>query len=147
VSRSARPGGQPRGGHGQITADAPTINPATGGLVYSTLRNFNVRGVVVQLLDADNANAVLATTATDANGLYTFNGVLSGKNVVLRVSAQVSANRARPARARSTTSWCATTRRRARSSRSTPVVPVVRRWRPGMWCRSMPHSALTAAAM
>jgi len=79
---------------GQITADAPTIDSASGGLIYSALRNFNVRGVVVQLLDADNANAVLATTATDANGLYTFNGVPSGKNVVVQVSAQVAATRA-----------------------------------------------------
>lgn len=78
---------------GQITADAPTIDSASGGLIYSALRNFNVRGVVVQLLDADNANAVLATTVTDANGLYIFNGVPSGKNVVVQVSAQVSATR------------------------------------------------------
>jgi len=78
---------------GQITADAPTIDSASGGLIYSTLRNFNARGVVVQLLDSDNANAVLATTVTDANGLYVFNGVPSGRNVVVQVSAQVSVTR------------------------------------------------------
>ncbi|RUP34074.1 MAG: hypothetical protein EKK45_03835 [Curvibacter sp.] len=78
---------------GQITADAPTIDPASGGLIYSALRNFNVRGVVVQLLDVDNANAVMATTVTDANGLYTFSGVAAGKNVGVQVSAQVSMTR------------------------------------------------------
>ena len=80
---------------GTITADAPNINTQTGGLSYAApLRNFKVRGAVVQLLDADNSNAVLQTSATDASGNYSFANVPVGKNVIVRVSAQLAMTRA-----------------------------------------------------
>lgn len=80
---------------GTITADAPNINTTTGGLSYAApLRNFKVRGAVAQLLDADGNSAVLQTSATDANGNYSFTNVPVGKNVIVRVSAQVGMTRA-----------------------------------------------------
>lgn len=81
---------------GTITADAPNIDTATGGLIYTApLRNFKVRGAVVELLDADNPSAKpLQTSATDANGNYSFFSVAVGKNVIVRVSAQLAATRA-----------------------------------------------------
>lgn len=37
-----------------------------------------VKGVIIQLLNADNNDALLATDTTDANGIYSFNGLDSG---------------------------------------------------------------------
>ncbi|MFZ4478986.1 MAG: hypothetical protein ACOYNZ_03720 [Rhodoferax sp.] len=81
---------------GTITADAPNINTTTGGLSYAApLRNFKVRGAVLELLDADNLSAKpLQTSATDANGNYSFSNVPVGKNVIVRVSAQLAMTRA-----------------------------------------------------
>lgn len=81
---------------GTITADAPNIDTAIGGLIYAApLRNFKVRGAVVELVDADNPSAKpLQTSATDANGNYSFSSVAVGKNVIVRVSAQVATTRA-----------------------------------------------------
>jgi hypothetical protein len=78
---------------GTITADAPTIDTTTGGLKYDALRNFKVRGAVVQLLDADNGNALLQTSATDASGNYSFSNVPVDNNVIVRVSAQTAMTR------------------------------------------------------
>lgn len=80
---------------GVITAQAPTIlttagaRVGAGGLDYSTPRTFNVRGVVVELLNRNAGDVVLATSSTDASGRYSFPGVSSDLNVAVRVKAQI----------------------------------------------------------
>lgn len=74
---------------GTVTAHAPTVNTTTGGHNYAELRTFAVKGVVVELLDRGAADAVLMQTNTDMAGKYTFAGVDAGKNVVVRVKAQL----------------------------------------------------------
>ena len=81
--------------NGIVTAQAPTIlttagaRVGAGGLDYSTPRTFNVRGVVVELLNRNAGDAVLATSSTDALGRYSFSGVSSDLNVAVRVKAQI----------------------------------------------------------
>ena len=79
---------------GTVTAQAPTINTTTGAHNYAELRTFPVKGVVVELLDRAAADAVLMQTNTDATGKYTFTGLDAGKNVVVRVKAQLRSTRA-----------------------------------------------------
>ncbi|PIQ52983.1 MAG: hypothetical protein COW02_07775 [Comamonadaceae bacterium CG12_big_fil_rev_8_21_14_0_65_59_15] len=79
---------------GHVSAVAPTINLQSGGLIYTALRTFPVRGVVVELLDHDAGNGVLMTTSTDANGDYAFDGAASNKQVVVRAKAQIKQTRA-----------------------------------------------------
>jgi hypothetical protein len=74
---------------GTVTALAPIINTATGGLGYTTLRTFLVKGVVVELLDRNAADAVITTTSTDDEGKYSFTQGDPGRNVVVRVKAQL----------------------------------------------------------
>lgn len=90
----APPPGSSSSVNGQIRAEAPTINIATGGLDFSQVKTFPVRGVVVKLLDADNGNAVLGVTATDSAGNYAFDGIVPGKKVTVEVDAQLAKTRA-----------------------------------------------------
>lgn len=78
---------------GKVQADAPTI-AADGSLSYASLRTFDVKGVVVELLDRAANDAVLATSFTNDSGIYSFAGVPAGRNVVVRVKAQVAKTRA-----------------------------------------------------
>lgn len=79
---------------GQVTAERPFIDTATGALSYSNIMELAVRGVVVQLLDTTNGNAELDSTATDSSGIYVFNNVPVNKRVIVRVKAQIARNRA-----------------------------------------------------
>lgn len=79
---------------GQITAERPAISTTNGSLDYSRILKLAVRGVVVQLLDAANGNAEIASTATDASGVYVFSHVPSDRSVIVRVKAQIARNRA-----------------------------------------------------
>lgn len=74
---------------GLVTAVAPNINASTGALRYDQLKTFPVRGVVVELLDRDANDAVVMTGATDGNGRYQFTGADAGRNMVVRVKAQL----------------------------------------------------------
>lgn len=85
--------------NGCATFQAPTINTSTGGLNFGTLVTKPIRGVVVNLLDADQANAIIATTATDSSGCFAFGTSTSltiptGDHVIVQLSAQISATRA-----------------------------------------------------
>lgn len=82
---------------GVITFDAPATNNTganAGSLNYNTINRSNARGVVVKLLDAANNDAVLATTATDSAGVYTFSNVPATRNLKVQVLAQISQTRA-----------------------------------------------------
>jgi len=76
---------------GSVTALAPKVDSTTGGHSYATadLRTFFVKGVVVELLDANAGNAVLAEDLTDQNGSYSFTNVLAGSRVIVRVKAHL----------------------------------------------------------
>ena len=74
---------------GAVTADAPTVSTVTGAHDYATKRNFQVKGVVVELLNAAAGNAVLLQTQTDASGNYSFSGVTAAASVIVRVKAQL----------------------------------------------------------
>lgn len=74
---------------GTVKAVAPSINVGNGALRYDQLRTFLVKGVVVELLDLDVKDTVLMATSTDANGQYQFTGAPAGKNVAVRVRAQL----------------------------------------------------------
>ena len=74
---------------GTVTADAPTVSTITGAHNYAAKRNFMVKGVVVELLNAAAGNAVLMQTQTDASGNYSFSGVMAAANVIVRVKAQL----------------------------------------------------------
>lgn len=79
---------------GTVTADAPSVDITSGAHDYGNVRNFKVKGVVVELLDAGSANAVLQTSSTDNNGAYLFSGVAEGTNAIVRVKAQLFSNAA-----------------------------------------------------
>lgn len=79
---------------GKVTADRPDNNTESGGLLYGDkVINFPVRGIVVQLLDPSNKNAVLRTVATDANGNYTIKNVPVGKAYILKANAWLAETR------------------------------------------------------
>lgn len=94
VGRVSSAGTGPANIVGTATAQAPTINTTTGAHNYAELRTFPVKGVVVELLDRGAADTVLMQSSTDAAGKYTFTGVDAGKNVVVRVKAQLLSTRA-----------------------------------------------------
>lgn len=79
---------------GKVTADRPDNNTESGGLLYGDkVINFPVRGIVVQLLDPSNKNAVLRTVATDADGNYTIKSVPIGKAYILKANAWLAETR------------------------------------------------------
>ena len=75
-----------------VTPDAPASPLPNGALNYTNPSKFPVRGVVVQLLDTDNNNAVLDTQATDSTGAYTFN-VPAGRNLLVQAQSQIAKTR------------------------------------------------------
>ena len=79
---------------GTVTAQAPTVDTATGAHNYAVLRSFAVKGAVVELLDRKASDAVLMQTQTDATGNYVFSGLEAGKTVRVRVKAQLLSTRA-----------------------------------------------------
>ena len=79
---------------GSVTAVAPTVDTTSGAHNYAATRSFTVKGVVVELLDRDANGAVLRDTNTDTAGRYSFAGLDAGRNVTVRVKAQLSKTRA-----------------------------------------------------
>jgi hypothetical protein len=72
----------------------PAGSYTSAALDYSAVDEKVARGLVVKLLDADNNDAVLGTTATDANGQYEFTGVPANRNLKVQVVAQIAQTRA-----------------------------------------------------
>lgn len=79
---------------GTVTAIAPTVDTATGAHNYATTRTFTVKGVVVELLDRDANGTVIRESSTDGEGKYSFPNVDAGRNVTVRVKAQLLKARA-----------------------------------------------------
>jgi hypothetical protein len=72
----------------------PNGSYTSAALIYSTTEQKLARGVVVNLLDAANNDAVLGTTATNASGVYEFTGIPANRNLKVQVVAQIAKTRA-----------------------------------------------------
>lgn len=79
---------------GLLTGEAPTVSTVNGAHDYANLQKFNIRGVVVKLLDASNNDAEVATTVANGEGVYRFENVESGRNLKVKVLAQIAQTRA-----------------------------------------------------
>ncbi len=79
---------------GTVTAIAPTVDTTSGAHNYASTRTFTVKGVVVELLDRDANGAAIRESTTDGEGKYSFLGVDAGRNVTVRVKAQLLKTRA-----------------------------------------------------
>lgn len=71
-----------------------TTAPTSAALNYAQTELMLGKGLVVKLLDASANDSVLGTTATDANGAYTFSGVPASASLKVQVVAQIAETRA-----------------------------------------------------
>lgn len=79
---------------GTVTGEQPKVNyddantPTSATFDYTQPQSFLVKGVVVELRDANGA--VLDTSNTGADGKYSFSGVPDGVATTVRVNAQIT---------------------------------------------------------
>lgn len=82
---------------GFVTGQVPAINPSVSSAHdYTTtkLQSFNISGVTVDLVNAQNA--VLATTTTEQDGYYLFENVPESTSVSVVVKAEIKKVRTTP---------------------------------------------------